>query len=39
MVEALLLDWERHEQKNDSPGQIRTDIGAIRRLLSLPHAS
>jgi Protein of unknown function (DUF2384) len=39
MVEALLLDWERHEEKNDSPGQIRSDIGAIRRLLSLPHAS
>ena len=36
MVEALLLDWERHDERVISPNQIRPDIGAIRRLLNLP---
>ena len=39
MVEALLLDWERRDQEHDAPGDIRPDIGAIRRLLNLPRAS
>jgi hypothetical protein len=34
-VEALLLQWERHDEKDVSPNQIRPDIGAIRRLLNL----
>jgi hypothetical protein len=36
MVEALLLEWERREERDISPNQIRPDIGAIRRLLNLP---
>ena len=36
MVEALLLQWERHDERDISPNQIRPDIGAIRRLLNLP---
>jgi Protein of unknown function (DUF2384) len=36
MVEALLLQWERHDESDISPNQIRPDIGAIRRLLNLP---
>jgi hypothetical protein len=40
MVEALLLEWERHGEREVSPNQIRPDIGALRRLLSLaPQAS
>ena len=40
MVEALLLDWERREERDVSPNQIRPDISALRRLLNLaPHAS
>jgi SEC-C motif/Protein of unknown function (DUF2384) len=35
MVEALLLDWERRDQLDISPNQIRPDIGALRRLLNL----
>ncbi len=35
MVECLLRDWERHFEKDDSPGNIRPDIGAVRRLLKL----
>jgi hypothetical protein len=35
MVEALLLQWERHHEKDVSPNQIHPDIGAIRRLLNL----
>ena len=39
-VEALLLQWERHDEKDISPNQIRPDISAIRRLLNLaPRAS
>jgi hypothetical protein len=39
-VEALLLQWERHDEKEVSPNQIRADISAIRRLLNLvPQAS
>ena len=36
MVEALLLQWERNDERGISPDQIRPDIGAIRRLLNLP---
>ncbi len=40
MVEALLLDWERRDERDVFPNQIRPDIGALRRLLSLePQAS
>ena len=40
MVEALLLDWERRDERDVSPNQIRPDIGALRRLLNLaPQAS
>lgn len=40
MVEALLLQWERHDEQDVSPNQIRPDISAIRRLLKLvPRAS
>jgi hypothetical protein len=35
MVEALLLQWERHDERDISANQIRPDIGAIRRLLNL----
>jgi len=35
MVEALLLDWERRDEKDVSPNQIRPDIGVLRRLLNL----
>ncbi len=39
-VEALLLQWERHDEKDVSPNQIHPDISAIRRLLNLaPRAS
>jgi hypothetical protein len=39
-VEALLLHWERHDEKDVSPNQIRPDISALRRLLNLaPRAS
>src|SRR5207245_1290930 len=36
MVDALLLQWERNDERGISPDQIRPDIGAIRRLLNLP---
>ena len=40
MVEALLLDWERRDEKDVSPNSIRPDISALRRLLNLaPQAS
>ena len=40
MVEALLRDWERRDERDVFPNQIRPDIGALRRLLSLaPRAS
>ena len=35
MVEALLLDWERCDERGVSPNQVRPDIGALRRLLNL----
>src|SRR5438094_8593124 len=39
-VEALLLQWERHDENDIPPNQIRPDISAIRRLLNLaPRAS
>jgi hypothetical protein len=39
-VEALLLQWERNDEKEISPNQIRADINAVRRLLQLlPPAS
>jgi len=40
MVEALLLDWERRDERHISPNEIRPDIGALRRLLNLaPRAA
>jgi hypothetical protein len=36
-VEALLAHWERHDENDVSPNQIRPDISAIRRLLNLAH--
>ena len=38
IVESLLRDWERHYEKDDTPGNIRPDIGAVRRLLKLEPA-
>ncbi len=39
-VEALLLQWERNDEREISPNQIRPDINAVRRLLQLlPPAS
>ena len=35
MVEALLLDWKRRDERDVSPNQIRPDIGLLRRLLNL----
>jgi hypothetical protein len=35
VVEALLLHWERHDERDVSRNQIRPDINAIRRLLNL----
>jgi SEC-C motif/Protein of unknown function (DUF2384) len=35
MVEALLLNWERGDERDVSPNQIRPDISALRRLLNL----
>jgi len=32
---SLLLDWERRDERDVSPNQIRPDIGALRRLLNL----
>jgi len=34
-VEALLLQWERNDEKEIVPNQIRGDISALRRLLNL----
>jgi hypothetical protein len=40
MVEALLLSWERNDERDPSPNEIHSDISAIRRLLNLaPKAS
>src|SRR5260370_8645991 len=40
MVEALLLDWERRDERDVSTNQIRPDISALRRLFNLaPQAS
>lgn len=36
IVEGLLLDWERENEKAGSRGTIRPDISAVRRLLNLP---
>jgi Protein of unknown function (DUF2384) len=39
-VEALLLQWERNDEKGISPNQVLGDISALRRLLNLgPPAS
>ncbi len=35
IVEALLLDWERQNERPVRPGTIRPDINAVRRLLNL----
>jgi hypothetical protein len=36
MVEALLQGWERQNEVPGSPGIVRPDINALRRLLNLP---
>jgi hypothetical protein len=36
IVEALLLSWERQYEKQVSPGTLRPNFDAIRRLLKLP---
>jgi hypothetical protein len=36
IVEALLLQWERRGEEGVHPGDIRPDVGAIRKLLKLP---
>lgn len=36
IVEGLLLDWQRQNERPASPGTIRPDINAVRRLLNLP---
>jgi hypothetical protein len=36
IVEALLLGWERHYEKPGTPGTLRPDFDALRRLLKLP---
>jgi hypothetical protein len=36
IVEALLLGWERALEGPGTPGSIRPDIDAVRRLLNLP---
>jgi hypothetical protein len=39
-VEALILQWERNDEKEVLPNQIRGDVSALRRLLNLaPRAS
>jgi hypothetical protein len=38
MVEGLLLGWERSFESPVTPGTIRPDIDAVRRLLNLPVA-
>jgi SEC-C motif len=38
LVEALLLDWERKNEKPAGPGTLRPDVKAIRRLLNLNTA-
>jgi hypothetical protein len=38
MVEALLLGWERNFEGPMTPGTVRPDIDAVRRLLDLPVA-
>jgi len=38
VVESLLLGWERHFEGPGTPGTIRPDIDAVRRLLNLPVA-
>ena len=35
IVESLLRDWERMFEKDDAQGNIRPDIGVVRRLLKL----
>lgn len=35
IVECLLCDWERRYAEDDSPVNVRSDIGALRRLLKL----
>lgn len=39
IVESLLLEWERREERATSPAEIRADIGAIRKLLKLTSAT
>ena len=36
IVEGLLLNWQRQNERPTSPGTIHPDINAVRRLLKLP---
>jgi len=36
IVEALLLEWERHADEGRFPCGIRPDVNAVRKLLNLP---
>lgn len=36
IIESLLLEWERQQETATSSGRIRSDFGALRRLLNLP---
>jgi len=38
IVEAMLLGWERQNEKPAAPGTFRADVDAVRRLLNLPVA-
>jgi hypothetical protein len=35
IVESLLLQWERNNEKSTQPGVFRPDVSAVRRLLNL----
>ncbi|MGH9600177.1 MAG: SEC-C metal-binding domain-containing protein [Terracidiphilus sp.] len=35
IVESLLLDWERGNEKATGPGAFRADVGALRQMLNL----
>jgi hypothetical protein len=39
IVEAMLLGWERQNERPAAPGTFRPDINAVRRLLNLPVGS
>ena len=35
IVEGILLQWERHQERATAPGAIRADVGEVRQLLHL----